>query len=123
MALHLHIFVICWLICGPSFVKIGQMLSLRSEILPQAYCDALATLQMDADPLPFKETEHALENIYGERFSSIFSNIDPKPLGSASLAQVHKATLSNGDVVAVKVQRQGVRCHHGAGHRCYALGC
>ena len=94
---------------GPSFVKIGQMLSLRSEILPQAYCDALATLQMDADPLPFKEIEHALENIYGERFSSIFSNIDPKPLGSASLAQVHKATLSNGDVVAVKVQRSGVR--------------
>ena len=94
---------------GPSFVKIGQMLSLRSEILPQAYCDALATLQMDADPLPFKEIEHALENIYGERFSSIFPNIDPKPLGSASLAQVHKATLSNGDVVAVKVQRPGVR--------------
>lgn len=94
---------------GPSFVKIGQMLSLRSEILPQAYCDALATLQMDADPLPFEEIEHALENIYGERFSSIFSNIDPKPLGSASLAQVHKATLSNGDVVAVKVQRPGVR--------------
>ena len=94
---------------GPSFVKIGQMLSLRSEILPQAYCDALATLQMEADPLPFKEIEHALENIYGERFSSIFSNIDPKPLGSASLAQVHKATLSNGDVVAVKVQRPGVR--------------
>lgn len=94
---------------GPSFVKIGQMLSLRSEILPQAYCDALATLQMDADPLPFKEIEHALEKIYGERFSSIFSNIDPKPLGSASLAQVHKATLSNGDVVAVKVQRPGVR--------------
>lgn len=94
---------------GPSFVKIGQMLSLRSEILPQAYCDALATLQMDADPLPFEEIEHALENIYGERFSSIFSNIDPKPLGSASLAQVHKATLNNGDVVAVKVQRPGVR--------------
>lgn len=94
---------------GPSFVKIGQMLSLRSEILPQAYCDALATLQMDADPLPFKEIEHALEKIYGERFSSIFSSIDPKPLGSASLAQVHKATLSNGDVVAVKVQRPGVR--------------
>lgn len=94
---------------GPSFVKIGQMLSLRSEILPQVYCDALATLQMDADPLPFKEIEYALENIYGERFSSIFSNIDPKPLGSASLAQVHKATLSNGDVVAVKVQRPGVR--------------
>ncbi len=94
---------------GPSFVKIGQMLSLRSEILPQAYCDALATLQMDADPLPFEEITKALRSIYGERFDSIFKSIDPKPLGSASLAQVHKAVLSNGDVVAVKVQRPGVR--------------
>lgn len=94
---------------GPSFVKIGQMLSLRSEILPQAYCDALATLQMDADPLPFEEITKALRSIYGERFDSIFQSIDPKPLGSASLAQVHKAVLSNGDVVAVKVQRPGVR--------------
>lgn len=94
---------------GPSFIKIGQMLSLRSEILPPAYCDALATLQMDADPMPFEETHAALEKIYGERFPSIFKSIDPKPLGSASLAQVHKATLMNGDVVAVKVQRPGVR--------------
>lgn len=94
---------------GPSFIKIGQMLSLRSEILPQAYCDALADLQMDCDPMPFEETLSVLEGIYGERFGSIFREIDPKPLGSASLAQVHKAVLANGDEVAVKVQRPGVR--------------
>lgn len=94
---------------GPSFIKIGQMLSLRSEILPQAYCDALADLQMDCDPMPFEETLSVLEDIYGERFGSIFREIDPKPLGSASLAQVHKAVLANGDEVAVKVQRPGVR--------------
>lgn len=94
---------------GPSFVKLGQMLSLRSEILPQVYCDALATLQMECDPMPFDKVQKALEDIYGERFPSIFKEIDPKPLGSASLAQVHKAVLSNGDIVAVKVQRPGVR--------------
>ncbi len=94
---------------GPSFIKIGQMLSLRSEILPQSYCDALADLQMDCAPMPFEETLRVLQGIYGERFSSIFKEIYPTPLGSASLAQVHKAVLSNGDVVAVKVQRPGVR--------------
>ena len=94
---------------GPSFIKIGQMLSLRSEILPQAYCDTLSDLQMDCDPMPFEDTLAALEDVYGSRFHDIFRKIDPKPLGSASLAQVHKAELSNGDVVAVKVQRPGVR--------------
>ncbi len=94
---------------GPSFIKIGQMLSLRSEILPQAYCDALADLQMDCDPMPFEETLATLRSIYGDSFDRIFQHIDPHPLGSASLAQVHKATLVNGDVVAIKVQRPGVR--------------
>ena len=94
---------------GPSFIKIGQMLSLRSEILPQAYCGALSDLQMDCDPMPFEDTLAALEDVYGSRFQEIFRKIDPTPLGSASLAQVHKAELSNGDVVAVKVQRPGVR--------------
>lgn len=94
---------------GPSFIKIGQMLSLRSEILPKAYCDALADLQMDCDPMPIDETIAALRGIYGERYDSLFKEIDPTPLGSASLAQVHKAVLPNGDVVAVKVQRPGVR--------------
>lgn len=94
---------------GPSFIKIGQMLSLRSEILPQAYCDALADLQMDCDPMPFEETLAALEAIYGDSFKDIFQYIDPHPLGSASLAQVHKAVLTNGDLVAIKVQRPGVR--------------
>ena len=94
---------------GPSFIKIGQMLSLRSEILPAAYCDALADLQMDCDPMPFEDTLAALKDVYGSRFDEIFRSIDPKPLGSASLAQVHKAELVSGDVVAVKVQRPGVR--------------
>lgn len=94
---------------GPSFIKIGQILSLRSEILPQAYCDALADLQMDCDPMSFEDTLATLKSVYGSRFDTIFRTIDRKPLGSASLAQVHKAELVTGDVVAVKVQRPGVR--------------
>lgn len=94
---------------GPSFIKIGQMLSLRSEILPQAYCDALSDLQMDCDPMPFDETVAVLRGIYGDKFDAIFKEIDPKPLGSASMAQAHRAVLTNGDEAAVKVQRPGVR--------------
>lgn len=94
---------------GPTFMKIGQVLSTRSEILPQAYCDELAHLQANTTPLPFEEVVAALDAVYGDRRGRIFGSIDPKPLGSASLAQVHKATLMNGDEVAVKVQRPGVR--------------
>lgn len=94
---------------GPSFVKIGQTLSTRSEILPKAYCDELAKLQAECDPLPFDQILAALESIYGERQSEVFDAVDPTPLGSASLAQVHKARLVNGDTVAVKIQRPGVK--------------
>lgn len=94
---------------GPSFVKIGQTLSTRSEILPKAYCDELAKLQTECDPLPFDNILAAVEPIYGARQGEIFDAIDPTPLGSASLAQVHKARLVDGDVVAIKIQRPGVK--------------
>ena len=94
---------------GPSFVKIGQTLSTRSEILPVAYCDELAKLQTACEPLPFDEMLAALDDRFGDRRKNIFVHIDPKPLGSASLAQVHRAVLETGDVVAVKIQRPGVK--------------
>ncbi|MBO4352175.1 MAG: AarF/ABC1/UbiB kinase family protein [Eggerthellaceae bacterium] len=94
---------------GPSFVKIGQALSTRSEILPQAYCTELAKLQTECDPLPFEDVKAALSDIFEGNLESVFADIDPQPLGSASLAQVHKATLTNGDIVAIKVQRPGVK--------------
>ena len=94
---------------GPSFVKIGQTLSTRSEILPKAYCDELAKLQTECDPLPFEQILAALDEIYGDARGDVFDAIDSTPLGSASLAQVHKARLATGETVAVKIQRPGVK--------------
>lgn len=94
---------------GPTFVKVGQILSMRSEILPQPFCDELAKLRADADPMPYSIVLETLENEYRRPVDEIFAKIDPTPLGSASLAQVHRATLLTGEDVAVKVQRPGVR--------------
>ena len=94
---------------GPSFVKIGQTLSTRSEILPKVFCEELTKLQTECDPLPFDEMLAALDEEFGGRRKEIFAEIDSKPLGSASLAQVHRAVLTSGEAVAIKIQRPGVK--------------
>lgn len=94
---------------GPSFVKIGQTLSTRSEILPREFCEELSKLQTESDPLPFDQILAQLDRVYAGRFFDYFESIDPKPLGSASLAQVHRAKLKDGGIVAVKIQRPGVK--------------
>ena len=94
---------------GPSFVKIGQTLSTRSEILPKVFCEELTKLQTECDPLPFDEMLAALDKEFGGRRKEIFAEIDSKPLGSASLAQVHRAVLTSGESVAIKIQRPGVK--------------
>ena len=93
---------------GPTYVKIGQLASNRSDLLPKAYCDAFEKLRDDANPMPFDVVIEQIDRAYGKSWHEVFASIDPVPLGEASIAQVHKATLLDGTTVAVKVRRPGV---------------
>ena len=93
---------------GPTYIKLGQIMSLHSDILPQRYCNELMKLNSDVTPMPFSEVEHVLEKAYGEDWHEIFSKIERTPLGSASIAQVHRAKLATGEDVVIKVQREGI---------------
>jgi len=94
---------------GPTFVKAGQILSMRSEILPERFCRELTKLRSDAEPMPYETVIAVLEQEYGTGLDTIFDAIGEHPLGSASVAQVHRARLASGADVAVKVQRPHVQ--------------
>ena len=93
---------------GPTFVKIGQIMSMRQDILPLEYCEELARLRTDVKPVPLEEIYEIIEEEYGMELHEIFATFDRIPLGSASIAQVHSATLTSGKRVVVKVQRKGI---------------
>ena len=94
---------------GPTFVKAGQILSMRSEILPNSFCNELAKLRTEVEPMPREVVLDTLRAEYDTPLEEIFDAIDDVPLGSASVAQVHKARLVTGELVAIKVQRPNVR--------------
>ncbi len=98
---------------GPTYIKLGQIMSMHSDILPKRYCDELAKLNFDVPPMPFSEMIEVIEESYGCPYTDVFEWIDEKALGSASIAQVHRAKLKSvadmeGEDVIVKVQRKGV---------------
>lgn len=78
---------------GPTFMKIGQLLSLRSDMIPREYCQELAKLRTEAAPMPVAEVRAAVEKELGAPLPALFSVFEEAPLGSASIAQVHRATL------------------------------
>lgn len=94
---------------GPTFVKLGQLLSSRTDLLPPAYLEALSRLQDDVEPFPYERVDEILFAELGIRVSKAFSEFDEKPLAAASLGQVHVARLRDGRRVAVKIQRPDVR--------------
>ncbi len=94
---------------GPTFVKLAQLLSTRADLLPEAYLHALSRLQDDVKPIPVEEVRSTIADELALRISRGFDTFNEKPLASASLGQVHRATLRDGREVIVKVQRPGVR--------------
>jgi ubiquinone biosynthesis protein len=94
---------------GPAYIKLGQVLSTRPDLLPKPYIDELEHLQDDVPPMSFEQVEQTIEDQLRARISKLFASFEPEPLGSASLGQVHAAELRDGRSVVVKVQRPNLR--------------
>ena len=94
---------------GPAYIKLGQVLSTRPDLLPPAYIRELAQLQDDVGEIPFEDVEQTIQEELKGRVSKLFKSFEETPLGTASLGQVHAAELRDGRAVVVKVQRPGIR--------------
>jgi len=94
---------------GPTFVKIGQILSTRPDIFSPEIAGELEKLQDSANPFPFADVRQVIESEFGQPMEEVFAWIDPEPIAAASLSQVHRAGLPTGQTVVVKVQRPGIK--------------
>ena len=93
---------------GPTFIKLGQILSVRPDLIPQVYADELSKLQDKVPNFPAPEAEESFQKEFGLSTKEAFREFDPAPVAAASLSQVHRAVLENGETVAVKIQRPGI---------------
>lgn len=93
---------------GPTYVKLGQLLSTRPDLLPDHFLKALSELQDNAEPIPFENVKEIIEHELGTSLSKAFQKFKEEPIASASIGQVHKATLPSGTEVAIKIQRPGI---------------
>jgi len=93
---------------GPTFVKLGQMLSMREDLLPPAWTTELAHLRTSATPVPFAEILPVIEKSLGRPWADVFTDLEEEPAGAASIAQVHRARLHDGRPVVLKVRRPGI---------------
>src|SRR3989338_3707397 len=94
---------------GPTFIKFGQILSIRPDLIPKEYCKELEKLLDKVPEFSFNEAKDALEKEFGKKLDSIFLHFEKKPIASASISQVHKAILRTGEKVAVKIQRPNIK--------------
>jgi len=94
---------------GPTFIKIGQVLSTRPDIVSQPIIDEFKKLRDNVSPAKFEDIKYIIENELHEPLNEIFSSFDKEPIACASIAQVHSAELKNGQKVVVKVQRPNIR--------------
>lgn len=93
---------------GPTYVKLGQLLATRPDLVPASWVEEFERLHASVQPLTFEVIEAVLKEEFGDQLYHIFESFEPNPLGSASIAQVHKAKLKSGEEIVIKVQRPGI---------------